>query len=291
MKHEKIIIKITGSEKEKIEAILDKMASIPSVEVSKLTYGQLGSEIIASFDIDDAHFAMVAEKIYAAGLNLLPTNDKISQVLEFLYGKYGKRTPSKTAPAAQANMPPSSEAVQEYKNSGRYEELLKIMKLVNIDQKLRDLAKESIAESVKNAIEQLYNAALVNKHSFQNALGGLLKIASDITLKSLNIQSMQKKAGFAAIAICENYSHQVDELIKIGNNAQIPNVVNVKAVSKFWEIISVDIDKHQGDVALALKNLNLRILENAYDVAYSELNDAERKSFNDFRAFYRLNKK
>ncbi len=291
MKYEKVIIKITSGEKEKIEAILDKMASIPSVELSKLTYGQLGKDIIASFDVDDAHFALIVEKIYAAGLNVLPTDDRIAQVLEFLYGKYGKKTPAKATSTVPANLPPSPEAVEEYKNAGRYEDLLKIMKLVNVDQKLRDLAKESIAEAVKNAVEQIYNSALVNKYTFTNALGGLLKIASDINLKSLNIQSMQKKAGFAAIAICENYSEHIDELIKIGNNAQTPNVVNIKAVAKFWEIISVDIDKHQGDVSLALKNLNLRILENAYDVAFSELNDFERKHFNDFRAFYRLNKK
>jgi len=291
-KLEKIIIKTTSGEIEKIEAIKQKMALIPTVEMSKLSYSQLGSDIIASFDINDAHFGIMVEKLYTSGFNVLPTNDKIQQVLEILYDKYGKKNFAKVPqgpPASAAK--PSAEAVVELKNTGRYDELIKITKLVNIDPGLKNSAKNAIPDSVSVAIEQAYNSGMVTKHNFATALASLLKICSDINLKTLSLPALQKKAGIMAIALCEKYSEHIDELVKISNNAQIPNVLNIKAISKFWEIISKNMEKHPAEVANAIKNSNLRFLENAYDIAQVELTDDEKVYFTDFRNYHKLNKK
>jgi hypothetical protein len=292
VKLEKIIIKISSSEIEKIEAIIEKMALIPSVEMSGLSYGQLGSDIIASFDIDDGHFAIMVEKLYSNNLNVLPTNDKVTQVLEFLYDKYGRKSFVKVPQASTASSAnPTPEAVKEFKETGRYEELIKIAKMVNVDTALKNDAKNAIPDSIKVAIDQLYNSAMINKHTVPNALASLMKICGDMSLKTLSLQSMQKRAGMSAIALCENYPDHLDELVKISNNGQIPNVINVKAISKFWEIISKNMEKHPSDIAAAIKNSNLRFLENAYDIAHIELNDEEKVFFTDFKNYYRLNKK
>jgi hypothetical protein len=223
---------------------------------------------------------------------VLPTNDKIQQVLEILYDKYGKKNFAKAPqgpPASAAN--PSAEAVVELKNTGRYEELIKITKLVNIDPGLKNSAKNAIPDSVAVAIEQSYNTGMITKHNFANALANLLKICGDINLKTLSLPALQKKAGIKAIALCEKYPEHIDELVKISNNAQIPNVINIKAISKFWEIISKNMEKHPAEVANAIKNSNLRFLENAYDIAHIELTDDEKVYFTDFRNYHKLNKK
>jgi hypothetical protein len=290
-RQEKIIIKIVSSEIEKIEAIMQKMALIPSLEMTPLTYGQLGSDIIASFDIDDGHFVMMVEKLYSSNLNVLPTNDKVTQVLEFLYGKYGKKSFVKTPPPSTASSSnPTPEAIEEFKNTGKYEELFKIVKLVNADPKLKTDAKNAMMDAVKKSIDQNYNSAFVNKHTVPTSIANLLKICGDVNLKTMNLQSMQKQAGVAAITICENYTGQLDELIKISNNSLLPNAVNLKAAAKFWQIISKDIEKRPGDAASAVKTTNLRFLENAFDIAKDELSEAEKNYFNDFAAFIRLKK-
>lgn len=290
-RQEKIIIKIVSSEIEKIEAIIQKMALIPSIELTPLTYGQLGSDIIASFDIDDGHFAMMVEKLYSSNLNVLPTNDKVTQVLEFLYGKYGKKSFVKTPqPSTASASNPTPEAIEEFKNEGKYEELLKIVKLVNAEPKLKADAKNAVFESVKRCIDQNYNSAFVNKYTVQTSIANLLKICSDLNLKTMNLQSMQKQAGMSVITICENYSGLLDELIKISNNSQIPYVINLKAAAKFWQIISKDIEKRPGDVANAIKTINLRFLENAYDISNVELSEAEKNNFTSFRDFIRSKK-
>lgn len=292
LRPEKIIIKITSSEIGKIEAIIEKMALIPSVEMTPLTYGQLGSDIIASFDIDEGHFAMMVEKLYSAGHNVLPTNDKVTQILEFLYGKYGKKSflkPS-TQPTTSASSTPSSSTIEEYRNSGKYEELMKIIKMVNVDSAIKDEAKNAILDSVKKCIDQNYNSAFVSKHSIPASITSLIKICSDINLKTFNLQSMQKHAGLSAIAICENYPDYRDELIKIYNNNQIPNIINLKAAIKFWTIISKNVDKLPGVVAAAVKVTNPRFLENAYDIAHIELDENERTLFLEFQNFIKTRK-
>jgi len=291
IKLEKIIIKISSGEIEKIEAIMDKMALIPSVEMSPLSYGQHGNDIIANFDIDDGHFAMMVEKLYSANLNVLPTNDKVSQVLEFLYGKYGKKTFSKTALPQGSVSAPTQEIIDDCRNNGRYEDLIKIIKLVSIDPILKNNAKNSIPEAVKKNIDQNYNSVFINKHAIPSSIAALIKICSDVNLKTLNLQPLQKEAGLSAIAICENYLEYLDELIKISNNNQIPSVINVKAAVKFWEIVSKNIEKYPADTAAALKSTNFRFLENAFDIAQSEFSDTEKSYFDSFKNYIVSNKK
>lgn len=288
---EKIIIKITSSEIEKIEAIMHKMSLIPSVELSKLSYGQLGDDVIASFDVDDSHYALMMEKLYTSGFNILPTNDKATQVLEFLYGKYGKRTSSKTSnQQPKGPVAISSETINEHKSQGKYDELIKIMKTVNIDPNLKNDAKNSLIDAVKKNIDHNYNYAFINKHAVPTSISNLLRICSDVNLKTFNMQPLQKQAGLAAIAICENYSDYIDELIKVSNNNQIPSGVNLKAAVKFWEIVKKDTEKFSGDIAIAFKSLNIRFLENSFDVAQGELEASEIELFNEFRDFIKSKK-
>lgn len=270
---------------------MQKMTLIPSVELSKLSYGQLGDDIIASFDIDDSHYALMMEKLYTAGLNVLPTNDKASQVLEFLRGKFGNRSSKTAAPVPVNPLAPTSAMIKEYKETGKYEELFKVTKLVNVDPSIKEDAKDAIADTVKKSIDQNYNYALINRHAIQSSISSLIRIASDANLKSLNMLALQKQAGKSAIAICENFHlEHLDELIKISNNNQIPNIINLKAASKFWEVVSKDLEKYSGDIAIALKSLNVRFLENAFDVAQGELDISEKNYFAEFRDFIKSKK-
>lgn len=291
-KQEKIIIKTSAVEIEKIKAVMEKMALIPSVEMSALSYSHLGSDTIVSFDIDEGHFSIMIEKLYSAGINVLPTNDKVIQILEILYGKYGRKNFAKAAPVPSAsNSVPSFELIDEIKNNGKYEDLLKITKMVSIETGVKEEARKALPDTVKKYIDQNYSAAFVNKYAIQTSMANLLKLCADMNLKTYNLQAMQKHAGISAIAICENYTDQIDELIKISNNNQLPNVINLKAAVKFWEIVSKDLEKFPGDLALALKLTNLRFLENAYDIAHTELNDKEKELYAGFRDFIRSNKK
>jgi hypothetical protein len=271
---------------------MQKMTLIPSVELSKLSYGQLGEDIIASFDIDDGHYALMVEKLYTSGLNVLPTNDKANQVLEFLRGKYGNKSFSKSAaPVASASSAPTAATINELKSTGKYDELLKITKMVNVDPDVKNGAKNAIEDTVKKSIDQNYNYALINKHAVQSSISNLIRIASDSNLKSLNMQAIQKQAGKAAIAICENFHlEHLDELIKISNNNQVPNIINLKSAAKFWEVVSKETEKYEGDIAIALKTLNVRFLENAFDVAQGELDIAEKTYFTEFREFIKSKK-
>nr|HPN38720.1 hypothetical protein [Melioribacteraceae bacterium] len=168
---------------------------------------------------------------------------------------------------------------------GKYDELIKIIKDIRYAGELAKYATDNLNTAVANLVKKCSITANTNRMDVEDKIKILIKIASDDKLKLLQKFDMMNDAGKKAIDICSSYKEIVDYLIQIANNNQIHNSLNMLAVLQFASIVMPEPEKFDIEINRAIRNLNLRYLDIAFDVVKDFLSLDQKEKYNNFSQF------
>ncbi len=287
---EKIYIKIKHFQKESVKKLLNSIKELkPDAIQSPLRFEDLGEDLIISFQADKNDSKYIAGKLEDIGVSIIDLKEKLS-------ANASKPVISKSSPAfspfikkdtidQSKGLTGESKRFEELAENGNYIELYKISRNVTLGLSVQQAAKARFRPAVDNAIELAYQKGLKNKLDFRNNLKRLTDIASDKILKANNMIDELRRAGICAIDICTYRKDDYDELIGIANNTRLLNVINLKAVVKFSDLVMGDRELHKEEIETAVKKLNTRWLYSAHLSSAKDLTPGELGKYERFINF------
>ncbi len=282
---EKIYIKIKHFQKDSTKNFFNSFKELkPDAIQSALRYEDIGEDIIISFQVDKNDYKYLVEKLEDRGIKIIDLNEKVSlqtKKMEPLTRNSPTVNTQKQPFAFQVKSPGEFKRYDDLVEAGNYRELFKISKNVSMGLSVQQAAKARFRPAVDNAIENAYQKGLKGGFDFLSSLKVLMDIASDKILKANSMIDEMRRAGVCAIDICTYKKDNYDELIKIANNSQLLNIINLKAVVKFSDLVMQDRELYKDEIETAVKKLNTRWLYNAHlssakDLTHGELGKYER---------------
>ncbi len=289
MEFENITVVTNKKGVQKAKMTIDKLQTIiPNLYLGKSRYGEIREQILISFRISKDHLHSVIEKLIINGIKILPTTDEIKDLVENkkkdYISKLSPSSPGWNETKAKTKKPTVTiTQLEELSDEGNYEEIIKISKdMINYGQELVDRAQKVLHKTVFTAIEKTYTEGQTSKVKAEDSIEKLIKIAAEPVLRIMQETTLIKEAGLFAIELSKKYPSLNDELIKIANNNKIHNITNVKAVVAFAELLKTENVDNSEIINYAVKEINLRWLSIALDVAQTSLTDEELKLYNDF---------
>ena len=278
----KVIVKSNKKEAEKIKELVNKLkAHHPTMVVSHLRYGELGGELLVSFNINTEHHEMVLSKLILNSMNVWAHDSVTKNLITKINDKMIKGTGSQNKGSGwddlrkQADSSEDSSArIEKLVQAGKYEELLKISKDFR-NKTAADLAKERLPDCVGIAVDRMAALALTKKYEADKVIKQLLEIGGDQTLANMGRSDITEKAGQAAIDVCANYKDFTWDMIKIISDNKQSKVINLRAAAKFSRKIFEDPETYNVEIENAVKNINIRWLQINMDVVHSSLTPDE----------------
>lgn len=296
MEFKKISVEVHENEAAKIKQFIVSLADIRnSVSVKKMEGGNESKSDFYIFTIEIEvlkDFVLKLSKVDLKIVSQEEINDKLRGTIKS-NAAYNSAVDTDINPADLKELK-KIKTIEDFIKDGEYKVLLDIVKDIRLEQNKRNRAETALPAAVKRAIDINYEEGLLSKRRAFVSLDELVEIATNSQLKNLRLNHILENAGFRAIEICTNYSDFADELIKIGNNIKMPNIISIKSVIKFSEIVIKDSttfkSDYEADVVYAIKNTNLRWLNIAYDSVEKTLTDEERVWFDNFMNFIKFKK-
>lgn len=288
MNKEKVTVKIEPSEISRFKVFIEFLQStMKDLIVSNFRYGQLGGEAIISFEVDDKNYEDFVHKLNLNHFKIVSLSKEIKSDFNKISDKYYKKETWSNLDKVKKN---SSEKVtttfiDNITKDGKYEELIKIIKDIRYSGDLAKYATENLNTAIANLIKKCTLKNATNRQDAEERVKTLIKIAGDDKLKILQKFELMNEAGRKAIEICSNYKEMVDYLIHIANNNQIHNSLNILAVLQFASIVLMDPEKFEIEINRAIRNLNIRYIDIAYDVVKEYLSTEQKEKLLSFTEF------
>lgn len=291
----KVIVKSGKKEVDRIKELLKKLKDHnPTMVMSALRYGELGGELLVSFNIDLGHQEMVISKLMLNNMNVWPHDQKTKDLMAKIKKTQVSGTASlKGSGWGDLRKKNTEEAPEEVAHrldrlvqAGKYEEVIKLAKDFR-NKSTAELAKERLPDAIGIAVDKLAALALTKKYEADKCIKALLTIGSDQTVNSIGKPELSEKAGMAAIDICNNYKDFTWDMMKIITDNKQSKVVNLRAAAKFSEKIFEDPETYNIELENAAKNVNVRWLQINYDVVAHILTDLERSHIDKLIDFVR----
>ncbi len=275
----KIVLKVKERELSQVKNILRLYKeSKPDVSFSAPRHGSLGDDELISFNVEEKHYNPLVEKLTLYGFKLLlPINisekEKVQAVIKQSPGisnTVQKEIKKNTIGSVDSILDGSIER-------GDYEKVIQISKDFRSGHELIKKAKDNIESTVNLAINLAFEKGMKSKYEINTSFNMLIKIASDKNLKAMHFINQQKTAGLYAIELCIAHREFLNLLIQICNNNSIPHVICIKAAVELTDIV---FDEQNGneDMEYAVRYLNIKWLQIAFDIAGVEINEAEKDS-------------
>ncbi len=279
---------ITTVIKENEEQILRSIISIfkknfSGFEVYKYKKGKLGDEFIITFKVDKDYYGSLIQKLAYNDIRIFRKDAEAKQIVEEV-----KNQKRKAAPVAKSGWDSirtkqktiTEEDLEELAVDGKYKEILDVIKnSIRHPLEIVKKAKALLSDSIAIALNRAYSNATENKDEAKKEYKVLLNIATDKQLKLNRLTKELKEAGYQLIELCIFYPEFFKNLIDIANNSNLHPTINIKAAVELGDKFLSDEEKYAEEIALAVKNLNTRWLNNAFEIAIKDLSNQEIDTF------------
>ena len=266
--------------KELIDKLRDRQ---PEIQITPFKYGSIGDNKLVSFKVSENHYTLILESMVTNNLKIILKDEESEKIIKKAETVSLAREMNGWGDIKKSESPDNTKetkSLEAYIKEGNYSEVIRISRNINFGNEVVQKAKNSIPIAVTNAIKKATYESEQRKSSVEENIKLLIKIASDINLKNLNLPKLLKQAGFSAIQLCANDPNQFEQLISICNNSSIHNMINVKAAIAFSKITLDKESEYEEIISIAVRNLNTRWLSIAGDVAKNDLSKDELTQFN-----------
>lgn len=295
MQFENIRILAKKEELKVINGILTKFEKIiPYLKYASKNVGELSDRSVVSIRIDVENYQKLVEIFVMNGIKVLAIDDKTKQLIDSIKSKLREGIVSEELEkdVRRTNVNPiKDDELDILAKDGNYEEIKRLSKdIINFSENFVKKIGDLLELAINNAIDKAINEVEKDTSKINSSLEKLLKISSDLSLRTFNKVELSCKAGEAAIEICQYHLDFFKKLIDIGNKNGLPNGINLKAVVKFAELVMDDQDFFAEDISYAIKNLNLKWLALIWEVGEKLLSSEEKQKYSEFIKFVESNK-
>jgi hypothetical protein len=269
----------------------DLKDKLPDLESTPFKYGRLGDKHILSFKVDSKYYNLFVEKFTFNRIKILFLEKVQKEITDNAISQASNHSDEKTidwsslkeskSNFSQKNM----SQIDHYIKNGDYLKLITLSRDISQTTDIIEKASKNISISIANAIEIEKHKAETIKYAVEESIKNLIAISANKILKNIGQTELAKNAGLIAVELCCIHRKYLDNLIDIANNNAVPNIVSIKAAIQLGVIIMDYPDEFADDLALAVRKLNVRWLENAYDVVCNDLDPFEIETFNSFTIF------
>lgn len=283
----KVVLKINFEDVAAIKLQLKRLQERnPELQYGPIKIGHLGDDVVMSFDIEEGYYGLLLEKLEFTGAKSIVRNENANflEKKEAQENQPEQQAQKNTQASYQTNAQGlKNNTVKKDPNSleslvadGEYEKVIDLSKNVKAGYQMMKKAKESVEEAVKNAIKITFGNGSRNRAYLEESITKLIQIGTDKRLKLLNKTDLMTAAGLRAIKLCDSSTDNISDLILIANNNMLPNIVTIKAASKFSETIFKEPEKYEEDFKYAQKYLNTRWILIAKDVVINQMSLTEK---------------
>ncbi len=266
----KVIVKSNKKEAEKIKELLKSLKDHnPTMVVNHFRFGELGGELLVSFNINNEFHEMVLSKLLLNKMNIWSHDPVTKKLLAKINDTMIKGTSFQNKVDGwneirkQGNEETPEQAtvrIEKLVQAGRYEEIMKLSKDFR-NKAIADIAKERLAEAAGIAIDRMAALALTKKYEADNVIKELLALGGDQSLLNMGRSDITEKAGQAAIDICANYNDFTWDMLKIITDSKLSKVINLRAAAKFSTKVFEDPETFNVEIENAVKNINTKWLD------------------------------
>lgn len=279
-----ITAKADKNEIDRIKLIIEKLKEKnPSLVVTPLRFGKIGDDIIVTFKVNSLNHKKLVEKFVVNNVKLLPNDQKTQNIINTVKNDITSSAIKNNRgwdDVKEKNQSGDHKKLHEFINEGNYAEVIRIARTVSLGKDAIEAAKNNIDVTIERAMNNAYNEGISKKYDVDKNIQRLVQIASDNNLKLMHKTDFMKQAGLYAVAICSHNKEYIGDLIKICNNLALHNLITIKAAIKFGETVMVDPETYKEDIQIAIRTLNTRWLQIAYNVVYNDIDEAEKILFN-----------
>lgn len=269
-----------------IKSIFQKFEShMPTMKVASKKIGEFSDRAVVSIKINQENHAKLIEVFLMNGLKVLAIDDENKKLIDsikrkLLEGLIDKEAEKSKEDIRLANLPISEGQLNQFAESGDYESIKRVSKdIINFSENFVGKISELLSVAVANAIDNEVMNALEGKAAARRSIKNLLKISSDLTLRSFHKKDLRLRAGQSAVEICIHNLGFLNDLVDIANQNNIPNEINIMAAIKYAEVVLEDIEFFDKELEYAFRNLNIKWLEIAYDVAEKNLSAKDKMKY------------
>jgi len=296
MDFHKISVEVTENDVDKIKQFIMTFGEIRSFVTVKKTVGNKELKLFYyTFTIETEAIQKFLIKFNAANLRAV-SQDEMNEKLNTSIKSNAAYNSAVEADINSKDLKglKRKKTLADFISEGQYEVLLDMIRNIRLEHSKRQRAEAGIPLAVKRAIELNFEDGKSGKRRASVALEELVKIATNAQLRNLRLNHILINAGMKAIEMCTLYEDFADELIKIGNNIKIPNIISIKSVVKFSEIALRDDRNfkpaYEADINIAIKSTNLRWLRMAFDTVEHEIEADGKVLYERFISFIEFKK-
>lgn len=280
MNLKKVVIITDESDIPRIERILNSLTQLDkSLIQGRIIYGQVGKDVLISFNTGEQQYSLVVEKLYINKIGVLsdlkPADEKQLLSLERKASNVSDGGWESVKIKVNLDVP-----IEKYIEAGKYSELIKISRDIRLGQIVMSEAKRRLPQTISKAIELEQRKYIKSSHDAHEAINSLINISSDPNLKIPQYSDFTKTAAQVAIKLISLKSDEIYRLIDICNNNEIHHIGPVKAAITFTEIVFRSPDIYAEEIEYAVKKINIRWLQICFPIVEHDLGDNEIALFN-----------
>ena len=284
----KVTVKLKPSQLQKLKTLVDKMVDTFQFKIGNLRQGKLGDDIIISFTTDENQRKTIVEKLVLNDFRVLFIDDKTQKELKRSKPVGRARTGGNTNIWENQNKTGKESggvSVDALINQNKYIELIKIANDFRSTLEQKEKAKTGINIAVNNAIQLAINNSKKGKNATSEAIDKLIEIASDKNLKNLQKIDLIKNAGMSALELSISSPAHYEDLVELCSNSNLHYSVTIESFIMFSKLVLKQQETFEELLKVALRKINIRWINIAYDVVVNELSFEEKNLVADLISF------
>lgn len=277
-----IHITVHQDDKSRLEYLIERLSYImKDLELSEPEFEPKSENVNYSLHVSyRSKLDILVESLTINGFYIESSDERIIEIIKNSNEKYREELKRYAASLdLKKNVNKRHDNLDKLIDEGKYKELIKVAKDVTYNPESITKAKTGIPLSVNNLIINVIDRFSRQKIDIEEAISTLTKITSDKELPYFNSRELMYQAGIVAVELCSQKDYAIKNLIKISNQKNSDQLINVKAAIKFSEILFGNLTKYEEQIKLATKELNTRWLSNVAEAYRNKLSKEENDSF------------
>ncbi|MBX3009625.1 MAG: hypothetical protein KF816_16500 [Melioribacteraceae bacterium] len=277
-----IRITVHQDDKSRLEYLIERLSYImKDLDLSEPEFEPKSENVNYSLHVSyRSKLDILVESLTINGFYIESSDEKIIEIIKNSNDKYREELKRYAASLdLKKNVNKKHDNLDKLIDEGKYKELIKVAKDVTYNPESITKAKAGIPLSVNNLIIKVIDRFSRQKMDIEEAISTLTTITSDKELPYFNSREWMYQAGIVAVELCSQRDYAIKNLIKISNQKNSDQLINVKAAIKFSEILFGNLTKYEEQIKLATKELNTRWLSNVAEAYRNKLSKEENEAF------------
>lgn len=260
--------------------------------IYKFRTGLIGDNTVVSFKVNNDYYSTILEKF---AYNNIPIIMKDKNDAKYIEQKREEKTRRLRAQGwseiTVSNKQVSLQELKIFSEKGKIKEVINEAKGgIRTKTEIKEKAKELLSETIKTAVKNLVIYAEEKPGKRTNAIEQLILISKDKDLRLFHKTEETLEAGITAIQIALTNYNYYPVLLKIANDSQLNNLINVKAALALANLL-ISNKEEDNELPDVVNGINTRWLKIAFESIQKKISSEESQQLIHFIEFIEESRK